>query len=145
MDQVTGKRLLELVEQCADLLNGMGRHLGGASENSLALYQLHSAAILGSALSYIVVPIYRENPELQRKSSGQALAVFRMPPDVIKATLGTLAGVKDAMQDARSAIEGAALTADERSSYLGGIEKVLGYVDETVDVISRQRDEEAKH
>jgi len=141
MDPVTAKRVLALVDRCVDLVSGAKPDPSRSSETSLSLYQLHSAAILGAAVSYLVVPIYRENPELQPAGGGQPIAAFRMSREEVNRALEGLTGVKAAMNDARSAVQQAGLTADERDTYLSGIERVLGYVEEAVDVISRQREE----
>lgn len=139
MDTMTATRVLQLVSDCARILDTAGSSLGDTSDKSLALYKLHSAAILGAALSHIAVPIWNDKPELQEAPQSEAAAVFRMSPDAVKAALSALEDVKRAMSSVSAMLDGADLPVSDRKSYLEGIRKVLGYVDEAVDVISSHK------
>jgi hypothetical protein len=139
MDTMTATRVLQLVNECARALDTVGPSLRDSSDKSLALYRLHSAAILGAALSYVAVPIWNEKPDLQEATQGEAAAEFRMSPDAVAAALGALEHVKKAMANISSMLDAAELPGSDHTNYAEGIRKVIGYVDEAVDVISRHK------
>jgi len=53
------------VQACTDALNDASHDAAAiGSEESLALWRLHTAAVLGSLLTYLLVPAWREFPDL---------------------------------------------------------------------------------
>lgn len=140
MDRATAVRLLERVDECFRLIKTTAEAVRGSSEPSLALYQLHSAAVLGAIVSYIAVPAWKDHRDLRDIPTSAEAANYQMSADAVAAVVAGLEGVRKVVSDVASMVAAAGIAADERRSYEEGIRKIMGYLDEAVDVISRQHE-----
>src|SRR5687767_7472326 len=129
MRESTARQLIQIVNDCSDqLLAAIPRMTNDSSEESLGLYRLHIAAILGLAVNSLVAPIWMEHPQLEEGSTPAGgtrdLHTFRMSPAAVSTAAAALAHVERKLREAQQVIDAGA-EGEERTRYRAAVAQVM--------------------